>query len=327
MKLHQLRYLCEVARRGLNVTEAAHRLHTSQSGISRQIQLLEEELGTEVFVRNGKRLTGMTEPGQMVLDIAKRILHETENLRVACRDFSVERTGNLTIATTHTQACFTLPKVIQTFLERYPSVRLRLHQGNPLQVSEMVATGQAELGIATTETEADDKDLIHFPCRQWRLLAVVPNGHPLLKEPQLTLEALAGYPLITYDSAFAARAKIDQAFADHGLSTNLVLTAIDADVIKTYVELGLGVGIVAEMAYDPVRDKGLEAVEVGDLFGTNVTCIGIKRGTYLMRYTYDFIELFAPHLTYALIHAVLSGEQITIPPPPPKASPMTRPAR
>ncbi|MBF0424510.1 MAG: CysB family HTH-type transcriptional regulator [Magnetococcales bacterium] len=304
MKLHQLRYLCEVARRGLNVTVAANRLHTSQSGVSRQIQLLEDELGLEIFVRNGKRLTGITEPGHVILNIAKRILHEVENLRVAGQDLNSDRIGNLSIATTHTQARYTLPQVIQAFMGRYPDVRLRLHQGNPMQVAEMVETGQADLGIAT-ETISEDKELVSFPCMDWHHVVVVPTGHPLLKALPLTLESLSCYPIITYDAVFAGRTKIDGAFQTNELVPNIVLTAIDADVIKTYVELGLGIGIIAEMAYNPARDKELRAIDAGALFGTNTTWVGIKRGSYLMQYTYDFIELFAPHITRSRIQAAL----------------------
>ncbi|MBF0273136.1 MAG: CysB family HTH-type transcriptional regulator [Magnetococcales bacterium] len=316
MKFHQLKYLCEVARRGLNVTAASERLHTSQSGVSRQIQLLEEELGVEVFVRNGRRLVGVTESGQMILDIAKRILHDTENLRMVGREFSSESRGSLTIATTHTQARYVLPRVIPAFMQKYPNVRLRLHQGNPPHVVEMVASGQANLGIAT-EAIAECKELISFPCLEWQHVVVAPGGHPLSKESPIRIDSLACYPLITYDIGFAGRSKIDQAFQDHGLTTNIVLEAIDSDVIKTYVELGLGVGIVAEMAYDPARDKNLEAIHVGSLFGMNTTRIGIKKGTHVARYVIDFMEQVAPRKKRSEIEAVLQGHM---------ESPLSRPS-
>lgn len=304
VKLHQLKYLCEVARRGLNVTAASERLHTSQSGVSRQIQLLEEELGVEVFVRNGKRLVSVTESGQLILDIAKRILHDTESLRTVGREFSTESRGSLVIATTHTQARYMLPRVIPAFMQKYPNVRLRLHQGNPTHVVEMVASGQANVGIAT-EGIAECKEMLCLSCMEWQHVVVTPVGHALTKESPLRIENLSCYPLITYDVGFAGRTRVDQAFQEHGLATNVVLAAIDADVIKTYVELGLGVGIVAEMAFDPVRDKGLEAIHAGRLFGTNITRVGVKKGAYVARYLIDFIEMLAPSRKREEIEALL----------------------
>ncbi|NGZ06168.1 MAG: CysB family HTH-type transcriptional regulator [Magnetococcales bacterium] len=304
MKFHQLKYLCEVARRGLNVTAASERLHTSQSGVSRQIQLLEEELGVEVFVRNGKRLVGVTESGQLILEIAKRILHDTENLRMVGREFSTESRGSLTIATTHSQARYTLPRVIPAFMQKYPNVRLRLHQGSPSHVVELVASGQANLGIAT-EWIAENKELLSLPCMEWQHLVITAVGHPLTRTSPLRLDMLSCYPLITYDRGFAGRAKIDLAFQENGLTPNIVLEAIDADVIKTYVELGLGVGIVAEIAYDPIRDKGVEAISTGGLFGMHTTRVGIKKGSHPARYVIDFIELLAPKQSRADIETRL----------------------
>ncbi|MBF0263099.1 MAG: CysB family HTH-type transcriptional regulator [Magnetococcales bacterium] len=310
MKFHQLKYLCEVARRGLNVTAASERLHTSQSGVSRQIQLLEEELGVEVFVRNGKRLVGVTESGQMILEISKRILHDTESLRMVGREFSTESRGSLTIATTHSQARYTLPRVLPAFAQKYPNVRLRLHQGNPTHVVEMVASGQANLGIAT-EAIAESKELVSIPCLEWQHVVITPVGHALTRESPLRIDMLSCYPLITYDQGFAGRRRIDGVFQEHGLTSNIVLEAIDADVIKTYVELGMGVGIVAEIAYDPMRDKGIEAIGAGGLFGVHTTRVGIKRGLHPARYVIDFIELLAPRQTRAMIEACLLNQTET----------------
>jgi LysR family cys regulon transcriptional activator len=306
MKLQQLRFLVEVARQGLNVSTAAERLFTSQPGISKQIRLLEEELGVEVFVRSGKRIVEVTEAGRAVLAIAERVLREADNLRQAGKDFSQAASGSLIIATTHTQARYALPPVVKAFMERYPGVRLELHQGNPTQVAQMVVSGQADVAVAT-ETIADVKELVSLPCQQWYHGVIVTSGHPLLKEKSLGLEAVARHPVITYDPAFAGRSRIDDAFEKKGLQPNVILTAVDSDVIKTYVELGLGVGIVAEMAFDPKRDKALRLLEARHLFPASITRIGVRRGAYLRRYLFDFIELFAPHLTRNTVEATLRG--------------------
>ncbi|MGH8710886.1 MAG: HTH-type transcriptional regulator CysB [Burkholderiales bacterium] len=308
MKLQQLRYLCEVVRQNLNVSEAAEKLHTSQPGISKQIRLLEEELGVQIFVRNGKRVVEMTQPGKVIHSIAQQILQESDNLKRVGEEFTNEATGSLTIATTHTQACYALPPTISKFTERYPKVKLSLHQGNPTQISQQVVSGEADIAIATEAIELF-KDLVMLPCYQWNRCVITPPEHPLLKERLLTLENLAKYPIITYDFAFAGRSKINRAFAARGLTPNVVLTAIDSDVIKTYVELGLGVGILAKMAYDPERDKNLRAIEASHLFESSTTRIGIRRGVYLRGYVYDFIELFAPHLTRKVVETAMSGSK------------------
>jgi len=300
MKLQQLRYACEVARRGLNVSAAAEALHTSQPGISKQIKSLEEELGVEIFVRHGKRMAAVTEPGKAVLAIAERILAEAASLKRAGEEFANEKLGTLTVATTHTQARYALPKAVAAFKKRYPKVRLVLHQGNPTQICEAVMAGEADLAIAT-ESIAEYPELVSLPCYQWNRCVVVPPAHPLLKVKPLTLEAIAQYPVVTYDFAFAGRSQINKAFEKRGLAPNVVLTALDSDVIKTYVELGLGIGIMAEMGFDPKRDRGLHALDASHLFESSTTRLGIKRGAWLRGYVYDFIELFAPRLSRSLV--------------------------
>jgi LysR family cys regulon transcriptional activator len=300
MKLQQLRYICEVVRHNLNLSNAAEALFTSQPGISKQIRSLEEELGVDIFVRHGKRVVAVTEPGKAILEIAQRMLKDVENLRQVGEEFTEEDKGHLTIATTHTQARYALPHVIQRFTKRYPGVRLSLRQGSPTQISELVTSGEADIAIATEAIELYE-DLVMLPCYQWNRCVLVPPGHPLLKAKKLTLEAMASFPIITYDFAFTGRSRINQAFAAKGLTTNVVLTAIDADVIKTYVELGLGIGIVAMMAYDPRRDTHLRAMDASHLFEPSTTRIGIRKNSYLRGYTYEFIEMFAPHLTRKVV--------------------------
>jgi LysR family transcriptional regulator, cys regulon transcriptional activator len=307
MKLQQLRYLVEVARRGLNVSDAAQALHTSQPGISKQIRALEDELGVEVFERRGKRLTAVTEPGKAVVEIAERVLAETANLKRAGAEFADEKHGTLTIATTHTQARYALPGAVAAFKRRYPGVRLLIHQGNPTQICEQVMAGDADLAIAT-EAIAEHPGLVSLPCYQWNRCIVVPPRHPLLKEKPLTLEALAAHPIVTYDFAFANRSLVQKAFEAKDLAPNVVLTALDADVIKTYVELGLGVGIMAKMAFDAKRDRSLRAIDASHLFESSTTRLGIKRGAWLRRYAYDFIECFAPHLPRALVERAGRGD-------------------
>jgi LysR family cys regulon transcriptional activator len=300
MKLQQLRYICEVARQNLNLSNAAEALFTSQPGISKQIRSLEEELGVDIFVRHGKRVVAVTEPGKAILEIAQRMLKDVENLKQVGEEFTEEDNGHLTIATTHTQARYALPHVIQRFTKRYPGVRLSLRQGSPTQISELVTSGEADIAIATEAIELYE-DLVMLPCYEWNRCVLVPPGHPLLKAKKLTLEAMVSFPIITYDFAFTGRSRINQAFADKGLTPNVVLTAIDADVIKTYVELGLGIGIVAMMAYDPKRDTHLRAMDASHLFEPSTTRIGIRKNSYLRGYTYEFIEMFAPHLTRKVV--------------------------
>ena len=304
MKLQQLRYLCEVANQGLNLSKAAKNLHTSQPGISKQIQLLEDELGVDIFVRNGKRVVKITPPGQTILEIAERMLREAKNLKRVGQEFTNKDSGSLTIATTHTQARYVLPSTVRRFTARYPKVRLILRQGNPTQISELVASGEADIAIATEAIELFH-ELVMLPCYQWNRCIITPPEHPLLKLSKLTLEAIAKYPIITYDFAFTGRSKINHAFEAKGLVPNVVLTAIDADVIKTYVELRLGIGIVAQMAFDPKRDKHLRSMDASHLFEPSTTRIGISQNSYLRSYVFDFIEMFAPHLDRATVKTAM----------------------
>ena len=307
MKLQQLRCLTEVARRGLNVSEAAEALHTSQPGVSKQIRALEDELGVKVFVRHGKRLVSVTEPGKAVVAIAERILAEAQNLRRAGEEFANDQLGTLTIAATHTQARYALPKAVAAFKRRYPKVELHIHQGNPTQIREQVLAGEADMGVATEMHAAPE--LVTLPVYQWNRCVVVPPKHPLLKENPLTLEKLAEYPVVTYDFAFANRSLVQKAFESRGLTPHVVLSAQDSDVIKTYVELGLGIGILAKMAFDAKRDILLRAIDASHLFESSTTRLGVKRGAYLRRYAYDFIELFAPHLARNTVERAVRGEE------------------
>ena len=304
MNLQQLRYLHEIVKHELNISDAAKALYTSQPGLSKQMKSLEEELGIEIFVRNGKRLTAITEPGKAVLEIAQRMLHDVGNLKQVGQEFRSQDSGSLTIATTHTQARYALPPVVKQFIGRYPKVKLSLHQGSPTQIAQQVLNGEADIAIATESLIMYD-ELTTLPCYEWHHCIVVPIGHPLLAEKKLTLKKIAQYPIITYDFAFSGRGKINAAFSAHNITPHIVLTAIDADVIKTYVELGLGIGIVAQMAFIPERDKLLRMIDTGNLFQSSTTRIAIRRNEFLRGYTYHFIELFAPHLTREVVAKAL----------------------
>lgn len=306
MNIQQLRYVFEVARHGLNVSEAAEALFTSQPGVSKQIRVLEEELGIEIFVRHGKRLVDVSEPGKQVLTIVGRILQEVDNLREVGAEFSNEATGSLSIAFTHTQARYALPRVVQAFMALYPNVRLSFHQGNPRQVCDYVLSGVADIAIAT-EAIAEHEDIVMLPCYQWNRCVVAPLRHPILAAQPLTLEEIARYPLVTYDFAFTGRNRINEAFTGRGLKPNVVLTAIDSDVIKTYVAMGLGVGIIAKMAYDPVVDKDLGMLDAAHLFASSTTRIGLRKNAWLRGYIYAFIECFAPHLSRRVVDVALAG--------------------
>lgn len=306
MNLQQLRYVYEVARQGLNVSEAAEVLFTSQPGVSKQIRQFEAELGVEVFVRHGKRLVDITEPGRHILTIAERMLRDMENLRRVGEDFKRESEGKLSIATTHTQARHVLPGVIEKFLERYPQVKLSIHQGNPRQVCEMVLSGEADIAIAT-EVFGEYDELVMLPCHQWNRCLIALPDHPLLHERPLSLEAIARYPIITYDDAFVGRSLVTRAFLGRGLKPNVVLTAADSDIIKTYVAMGLGVGIVARLAYDPLQDSALGMVDASHLFELSTTRVALRRNAYLRGYIYDFIERFAPQLNRRIIDIALTS--------------------
>ncbi len=304
MNLQQLRYLHEIVKNDLSISAAAGVLFTSQPGISKQIKLLEEELGIEIFVRNGKRLAALTEPGKVIVEVAERMLLDAANLKQVGQEFRAQDSGSLSIATTHTQARYALPRVVKEFTQSYPGVKLSLHQGSPTQIADQVLSGEVDIGIATESLALYD-ELITLPCYEWHHCVVVPPKHPLLLEKRLTLKKLAQYPLITYDFAFTGRNKINQAFNDAGIEPNIALTAIDADVIKTYVELGLGVGIVAQMAFIPDRDRHLRMLDAGHLFQPSTTRIAIRKNQYLRGFAYHFIEVFAPHLTRDVVAKAL----------------------
>jgi LysR family cys regulon transcriptional activator len=306
MKLQQLRYLREVVRRGLNVSEAAESLYTSQPGISKQIRLLEDELGVQILVRHGKRVVDLTEPGRIIVEIADRMLQDAESLRAVGQDFGKEDTGALTLATTPTQARYALPAVVQKFIAKHPRVKLALHEGSPEQIVELVDSGAVDIGIVT-ESYSETERLVLLPCFQWNRAVITPPEHPLLAEKKLTLEAVAKYPIVTYDFAFTPESPIEKAFQARGLKVNVALTAVDADVIKGYVELGVGVGILAKMAFDPTRDAGLRLIDASHLFEPSMTRIAVRRNAYLRRYVYDFIELFAPHLSRGVVEKTMRG--------------------
>lgn len=281
-------------------------LYTSQPGVSRQIRELEEELGVSIFVRSGKRLTGLTEPGAALLPIVERLLQEAHNLRQAGKEFVSRLEGGLTIAATHSQARYALPHAVRDFRELFPQVTLHLHQGSPRQIDEMLLQGEADIGIAT-EALANYPQLVTLPCYRWTHSVVVPPGHPLLDLPgPVTLQQLAEYPVITYDNGYTGRSHIDEAFREAGIEANVVLTAMDADVIKTYVELGMGVGIVASIAIDAERDRHLRTLDARHLFRINVTRLAIRRGVWLRGYAYKFIETFAPTLTREVVDSALN---------------------
>jgi LysR family cys regulon transcriptional activator len=300
MKLQQLRYIWEVAHHDLNVSATAQSLFTSQPGISKQIRLLEDELGVEVFSRSGKHLTRVTPAGEAILKVAGEILGQVESIKKIAQEFNHEQKGDLAIATTHTQARYVLPKVIDRFMNSFPDVSLHMHQGTPAQIAEMAVNGSVDFAIAT-EVVGSHPELIMLPCYKWNRMIVVPQGHPLLDDHSLTLERLAQFPLVTYVKGFTGRSKLDDAFHAAGLSPNIVFTASDSDVIKTYVKLGLGVGIVASMAYDSGKDSDLVALSADKLFAPSVTHIAFRKGVYMRGFMYEFIQQFAPHLTPELV--------------------------
>ncbi|WP_417765870.1 HTH-type transcriptional regulator CysB [Spongiibacter tropicus] len=300
MKLQQLRYIWEVARHEMNVSATAQSLFTSQPGISKQIRMLEDELGVEIFSRNGKHLTRVTPAGEVILKEAGEILHKAEGIKSIAQEFRNPSKGSLSIATTHTQARYALPPVIKAFIERYPEVSLHMHQGTPMQISELAANFGVDFAIATEALELFS-DLVMMPCYRWNRTILVPRDHPLASVSRLTVEDVAAHPIVTYVFGFTGRSKLDEAFRERGLEPKVVFTATDADVIKTYVRLGLGIGIVAQMAYDPVADSDLVALDASHLFEPSVTKVGFRRGTYMRKFMYDFVELFAPHLTRELV--------------------------
>ncbi|HEX3098190.1 MAG TPA: CysB family HTH-type transcriptional regulator [Usitatibacter sp.] len=295
MNLQQLRYVSEVARRNLNVSEAALALHTSQPGVSKQIRALEEELGTPIFVRQGRRFTALTDAGRELVASVDRILAEMANLRAVAEEFAHHAKGSLAVAVTHTQARYALPAVVSAFKKAFPDVKLKLLQGNPRQLARMVIAGEADLAIAT-EALDEYPELVTVPCYRWHHCVVVREGHPLEGAKPLTLEAIAAHPLVTYDSTFAGRTALDKAFASRGLHPEIALTALDSDVIKSYVALGLGVGIISSRAFRKGKEDGLVALDCEHLFPAQTTRLAIRRGAYLRGYTVEFIRLLAPHV-------------------------------
>jgi LysR family transcriptional regulator, cys regulon transcriptional activator len=306
MNLHQFRFVQEAVRRNLNLTEVAKSLHTSQPGVSKAIIELEEELGIEIFSRHGKRLKRVTEPGQHVLRSIEVILREVGNLKRIGEQFSAEDSGTLSIATTHTQARYVLPVPVAKLREAYPNVNISLHQGAPAQVAQMVMDEVAEIGIAT-ESLSEYPELVTLPCYEWEHMLVIPKSHPLAGKVRITLEDLAAEPIITYHPSFTGRTRIDKAFAAKGLTPRIALEAIDSDVIKTYVRLGLGVGIVAEMAVKDGLDDDLVARPASQLFGKNVARIAFKRSAYIRHFVYDFAALLSDRLDRNLIMKALDG--------------------
>lgn len=306
MKLQQLRYLAAVAQSGLNITAAAEKLHTSQPAVSKQLKLLEDELGFRIFVRSGRTLTKITPAGQQVIDRAIKILREVQNIKGISEDLKDEDRGTLSIGTTHTQARYVLPSVIQRFRERYPNVLLHLHQGTSEQIAEMAALDRIDFAIATGSQDLFP-NLVLLPCYQWYRRIVVPADHPLAQVKKPTLAQVAAHPIVTYVFSFTGSSSLPQIFAKAGLTANVALTARDADVIKTYVRLGFGVGILADVAVDPEADRDLVSIDASHLFPLHTTWIGFTRGGLLRRYMYDFMQLFAPHLTRRLVDRAASA--------------------
>ncbi|KFZ30310.1 CysB family transcriptional regulator [Pseudidiomarina salinarum] len=296
MKLQQLRYIVEVLNHNLNVSATAESLFTSQPGISKQVRMLEDELGIQIFGRSGKHLTHVTPAGEEVIQVATQILSLCESIKAVAHEHTQPDQGKLNIATTHTQARYALPPVIKRFMHTYPKVSLHMHQGSPEQISEAAAKGRADFAIATEALHLYH-DLIMLPCYHWNRSIIVPANHPLSKQLQISITDLADYPIVTYVHGFTGRSELDRAFGAAGIKPEVVFTATDADVIKTYVRMGLGIGVIASMAYDPKVDTDLVSIPAQHLFGPSTTKIGFRKGTFLRSYMYHFIEGFAPHLT------------------------------
>ena len=305
MKLQQLRYIVEVANHSLNVSATAESLYTSQPGISKQVRMLEDELGVQIFERSGKHLTQVTPAGRDILRIAQEILAKVESIKSVAGQFTNPDQGTLNISTTHTQARYALPDVIRRFIKRYPMVSLHMHQGSPSQLSDSVAKGTTDFAIATEALHLYE-DLIMLPCYHWTRSMLVPKGHPLAELEHVGIADLARYPLVTYTFGFTGRSELDTAFNRAGYEPKIVFTATDADVIKTYVRLGLGVGVIASMAIDPVVDSDLVEIDGSHLFDFSTTKICFRKGIFLRTYMYDFMEFFAPHLTRDLVDKALA---------------------
>ena len=278
-----------------NISRAAESIHTSQPGVSKQIQLLEEEIGVQLFQRNGKRLSGLSEPGIRVYESIVEIMREVKNIKNISDEYERKDSGSFTIATTHTQARYKLPVVVESFVKKYPKINLNIHQGDPAQVTAQILNGEADVGIATESISLNDK-IFCIPCYSWNRCLVMPKDHPLLRVKDINLNHLATYPMITYDYAFTGSTIVSKVFKEANIQPNIMLTAIDADVIKTYVSLNLGVGLIAEMAFDENKDKNLVSRDVSHLFPTSTTYIGIRQDTFIRGFTFDFIKMFTPHM-------------------------------
>ncbi|MCH5050062.1 HTH-type transcriptional regulator CysB [Pectobacterium aquaticum] len=314
MKLQQLRYIVEVVNHNLNVSSTAEGLYTSQPGISKQVRMLEDELGIQIFARSGKHLTQVTPAGQEVIRIAREVLSKVDAIKAVAGEHTYPDKGSLYVATTHTQARYALPSVIKGFIDRYPRVSLHMHQGSPTQIAEAVAKGSADFAIATEALHLYD-DLIMLPCYHWNRAVVVKPDHPLASKTDISIEELAAYPIVTYTFGFTGRSELDTAFNRAGLTPRIVFTATDADVIKTYVRLGLGVGVIANMAVDPEIETDLVTINANSIFSYSTTKIGFRRSTFLRSYMYDFIQRFAPHLTRDVVDsavALRSNDEIEV---------------
>ena len=307
MNFQQLRIIRETVRQNFNLTEASAALYTSQSGVSKHIKDLEDELGVQLFVRKGKRLLGLTEPGQALLCIVERMLIDADNIKRLADDFNKVDEGTLTIATTHTQARYVLPPIVNLFKKEFPKVHLILQQASPVEIAEMLLQGEADIGIAT-ESLTTEENLASVPYYDWRHSIITPQDHPLASKTEISLTDLAEYPIITYHGGFTGRSKIDKAFTDAGIDVNIVMSALDADVIKTYVELGMGVGVVNNVAYDAERDYRLKQIQT-DIFGVNTTWIAVRKGHLLRGYGYEFISLCAPNADIKALKRIAYPEE------------------
>ncbi|ABF14059.1 HTH-type transcriptional regulator CysB [Candidatus Palibaumannia cicadellinicola] len=305
MKLQQLRYIVEVVNHNLNVSSTAEGLYTSQPGISKRVRMLEDELGVQIFARSGKHLTRVTSAGQEIIRIAREVLSKVDAIKAVAGEHTYPDKGSLYVATTHTQARYALPEIIKSFIDRYPRVSLHMHQGSPSQIAEAVSKGLADFAIATEALHLYD-DLVMLPCYHWNRAIVVLPHHPLASKTQITIEELASYPLVTYTFGFTGRSELDIAFNHAGLKPRIIFTATDADVIKTYVRMGLGIGVIANMAVSAESDHDLVKINADILFPQSTTKIGFRRSTFLRSYMYDFLQRFAPHLTREVVDMAVS---------------------
>ena len=309
MKLQQLRCISQIVQSEFNISKASEVLNTSQPGVSKQIKLLEDEIGIKIFQRNGKRLVNLTEPGKLVLSSIETILQESNNIKVISEEYIEKDQGTFTIATTHTQARYKLPKVVEEFVKKYPKTNLNIHQGNPSQVTDQIINGEADVGIATESINLSE-DILTIPCYQWNRCIVMPKNHPLTEVRKITLEDLAAYPMITYDYAFTGSTIVSEVFKNANIEPNIMLTAIDADVIKTYVSLNMGIGLIAEMAFDASTDYPMVSRDVSHLFPLSTTYIGIRRENFLRKYTSDFIRMFIPKVSENELKKILNKRHL-----------------